>query len=150
MGWVDDLAGGLVGLDSAPLIYALEEHPAYVNELRPFLRALGEGRFRAVTSTVTLVEVLPQPLRRRDTALAARYETFLLNTRGLATLDLSVAAAREAAGLRAAYNLRTPDAAHLATAIAAGASHFLTNDARLARVTELRVLVLDALLAPGA
>lgn len=150
MGWIDDLTGSLVGLDSAPLIYALEAHPIYVRDLRRFLNALDEGRFRAVTSTVTLIEVLTQPLRHGDVALVRRYEALLLEDPGLATLDLSVAAAREAARLRAAYNLRTPDAAQLATAIAAGASHFLTNDARLTRVTELRVLVLDALLAPGA
>ena len=29
MGWVDDLLGQLVGLDTAPLIYYLETHPTY-------------------------------------------------------------------------------------------------------------------------
>ena len=137
--------GSVVGLDSAPLIYALEENPSYIPGMRAFLQALYEGHFRTVTSTVTLVEVLTHPIRQGNLALVARYEEFLLNTAGLAMLDLSVPAAREAARLRAEYNLRTPDAVQLATAITEGASHFLTNDSRLARVTELRVLVLDSL-----
>ena len=37
------------------------------------------------------------------------------------------------------------DAAQLATAISAGATSFLTNDARLARVRDVRVLVLAEL-----
>ncbi|MBK9715381.1 MAG: PIN domain-containing protein [Kouleothrix sp.] len=53
--------------------------------------------------------------------------------------------ADQAAELRASYGLRTPDALQIAAALAAGCTAFLTNDARLQRVTELRVLVLDEL-----
>lgn len=146
MGWVEPLHGRLVGLDSAPLIYLLEEHPVYRDRLRSFFDgALAAGLLQGVTSTVTLVEVLTRPLRQNDTVLVRRYETFLLDTRGLATVEVSPTVAREAAGLRAAYQLRTPDAILLATAITEGATHFLTNDARLVRVSEIRVLVLDDL-----
>jgi predicted nucleic acid-binding protein len=47
-----------------------------------------------------------------------------------------------AARLRARYGLRTPDAIHLATAVAARAEAFVTTDRRLARVRELEVRVL--------
>jgi predicted nucleic acid-binding protein len=65
------------------------------------------------------------------------------------TIDLSAPIAQEAARLRATYNLRTPDAIQLATAIHAGATTFLTNDERLAVVPDLNILVLDAL-RPGS
>ncbi|MCC5664290.1 hypothetical protein LC653_10260 [Nostoc sp. CHAB 5784] len=39
------------------------------------------------------------------------------------------------------YNLQLPDALQVAAAIIAGCEAFLTNDAALKRVTELRVLV---------
>jgi len=53
--------------------------------------------------------------------------------------------AEEAARLRAAHNLRTPDSIQMATALLAGAGYFLTNDAKLAAVPGMQVLTLDAL-----
>jgi predicted nucleic acid-binding protein len=47
--------------------------------------------------------------------------------------------------ISARYNLRTPDALHVATAIEAGCEAFLTNDSTLKRVREIRVLPLDEL-----
>ena len=58
MEWVADLSGKVVGLDSAPLIYFIEEHPAYLATVRPFFEALDRGEFTVVTSMVTLLEVL--------------------------------------------------------------------------------------------
>ncbi len=70
-------------------------------------------------------------------------QRFLLRSRNF-SLDLVTAdIAEQAADLRARYGLRTPDALQVATALAAGCAALLTNDARLQRVTELRVLVLD-------
>ena len=43
MGWVDDWHGQLVGLDTAPLIYYLEEHPTYLPLVDPFFDALARA-----------------------------------------------------------------------------------------------------------
>lgn len=53
--------------------------------------------------------------------------------------------AEQAADLRARYNLRTPDAVQIATAIDTGCDAFLTNDIALKRVTEICVIVLSEL-----
>ena len=53
--------------------------------------------------------------------------------------------AESAADLRARYNLRTPDALHVAAGIDARCDAFLTNDTGIKRVTEIAVLVLDEL-----
>jgi predicted nucleic acid-binding protein len=150
VGWVDVWYGQIVGLDTAPLIYYLEEHPTYLPLVDPFFDALARGDLHAVTSTVTLIEVLTQPLRHGDAALAAQYRSLLLNNRSIGMRAVSVAIAEQAARLRATYTLRTPDAVQLATALDAGASTFLTNDARLAAIPDLRVLVLDQLATPAA
>jgi predicted nucleic acid-binding protein len=53
--------------------------------------------------------------------------------------------AESAADLWARYNLRTPDALHVATAIDARCDVLLTNDAEIKRIREIVVLVLDEL-----
>lgn len=64
-------------------------------------------------------------------------------------VEPSVQICRMAARLRAKHGIRTPDAIHVATALATGATEFLTNDRGLSRVTEIRVLVLGTLLPDG-
>ncbi len=145
MEWVAALHGQIVGLDTAPLIYFIEKYPTYLDIVRPFFQAISRGEVKAVTSVVTLIEVLVHPLRCGDAGLAERYRDLLLNAEGLTTVAFSTEAAQEAARLRAIHNLRTPDAIQIATALCAGASCLLTNDARLAAVRDLRVLVLDEL-----
>ncbi len=145
MGWVEDLGGQLVGLDTAPLIYFMERHPYYHPRVAPFFVALEQRQLRRVASTLCLTEVLVQPLARKDAALAARYRRILLGQRVVDLAEVTADIVSEAARLRADFGLRTPDAVHLATALLAGATTFLTNDGRLARVPGLQVLILDQL-----
>ncbi len=75
MGWVDDLAGTVVGLDTSPFIYFyfIEKHSLWHPVVRPFFAALDNGLFEAVTSTVTLNEVSLLPLQRAEVDLALKY-----------------------------------------------------------------------------
>ena len=145
MGWVDDLRGHTVGLDTAPLIYFIERHPSYVIKLRSFFQAAERGEFRIVTSIVTLAEVLVHPLRngRRDLVLA--YRDVLLQSPNLSAVNMDPTIAEEAAQVRARYRIATPDAIQLATAKLAKARWFLTNDASLPHLPELEVLLVDQL-----
>lgn len=68
-----------------------------------------------------------------------------LDSPGFRTIDIDPVSAERAADLRARYGFRLPDALQLAVAIGERCEAFLPNDRRLARVTELRVLVLDDL-----
>jgi predicted nucleic acid-binding protein len=147
MEWIAQLQGYVVGLDSAPLIYFIEQNPTYLEMIRLFFRALNQGEFRVVTSVITLPEVLVYPLRQGNTTLAQQYRDILFNAEGLTTIQVSPDIAEVAAQLRAIHNLRTPDAVQMATAICEGASFFLTNDARLPSLPGLEVLVLEELRA---
>jgi hypothetical protein len=60
MEWLAQLQGQVVGLDSAPLIYFIEENPTYLEMTDAFFEAMVRGEFRVVTSVVTLLEVLVQ------------------------------------------------------------------------------------------
>jgi predicted nucleic acid-binding protein len=143
--WINALRGSTVGLDTGPLIYYIEEHPVFLTKISPFFEAAERNEFRIVTSLVTLIEVLVHPLREGRPELAKEYRNILLQSSALTAIPLDEGIAEEAAALRARHNLRTPDSIQLATAIRSGASWFLTNDAALANLSEISVLVLKQL-----
>ena len=141
MGFVEPLAGTVVGLDTTPLIYFIEKHEVYHPVVRPFFVALAAGKFTVVTSTITLVETLVHPIRTDHPEIAQRYREILLRAPQVTTYDVSPDIAQKAAEIRAIYQVRTPDAIQLATAFLGGATHFLTNDRALRKYTEIQILV---------
>jgi predicted nucleic acid-binding protein len=140
VGWVENLRGKTVGLDTAPLIFYIEDHPIYADILEPFFEAVNAGDIRVVTSTVTLLEVLVQPMKHGDDSLAHRYNDILLSSPYIFTVPVTPATAQTAAELRATSKLKTPDAIHLATAINHHASDFLTNDRDFGDFDALHIL----------
>ena len=147
MAWIDELRGQVVGLDTAPLIYFVERKQPYVDTVRPFFAALTAGEFRAVTSILTLSEVLVQPMNHNDTPLVDRYQDIILHTPGLVTMRVSRRIAERAAAIRAAHRrVRLPDAVQLATALVGRADFFLTNDIALPSLPGLKMLVVEDLL----
>ncbi len=147
MAWIDALKGKIIGLDTAPLIYFIEENPNYTSIVDPFFEALERREFRVVTSTITLLEVLVNPIKKNDAQTATKYRNILLKTRDLSLISLAQSIAEEAARLRAVYKLHIADAIEIATALNSKADFFLTNDKRLAIVSDLEILVLDDLKA---
>ncbi|NPV08078.1 MAG: PIN domain-containing protein [Anaerolineae bacterium] len=145
MDWLEPLRGDVVGLDTSVFIYFIQRHPDYMGVVRPFFAALDRHELDAVTSVVSLIEVLVQPLRHGDQRLASEYRDILLHADGLTTLPVTSSTAEMAARLRAEWGIRTPDAIQMATALQGGATHFLTNDHRLPRTTGLSLLILDEL-----
>lgn len=145
MGWVDDLRGKVVALDTAPLIYFIEAHPKYLPVILPFFQALDRDEFRAVTSTLTLLEVLVHPFRQKNTRLGEQYRAILLNARSVSLINVSVAVAERAALLRSQFNLATPDAIQLSAALEGGASYLLTNDFRFPTLPGLQIIMVDNL-----
>lgn len=136
-----------LGVDTAPLIYLVERNPAFVDAAREVLRRINDGAPRGVSSVVTLTEVLIVPKRAGRADLETACRDLLLNNDNFTLLPLDVAVAERAADLRARYNLKTPDALQVATALENGCQAFLTNDAGLRRVAEIRTLVLGELTA---
>ncbi len=134
-----------LAFDTSPLIYLIEKHPVYFDRMVFIIQAVHNTPIEGIASFLTLTEVLVQPLRAGNLTLAKDYEDILLNSVNFRLLPVDGPVARQAAHLRARYNLRTPDALHLATAITSGSDAFLTNDLDLKRVKDVRVIVLDEL-----
>ena len=131
--------------ETAPLIYYVEENPTYVAKMDAIITAIEDRPIEAVSSVITLTEVLTRPFKLGNANLAQEYRDILLHSGEFRLLPVTSRLAESAADLRARYNLRTPDALHVAASIDARCDAFLTNDTGIKRVTEVAVLVLDEL-----
>ena len=126
-------------LDTAPVIYFVERNPQFVDLVDPIFERLSAD-ITAVVSGITLSECLVGAIRL---GLADLEQAFVdvLQQEEVVFVEINAAIARETARIRVHYNLQLPDALQVAAALIAGCEAFLTNDAALKRVTELRVLV---------
>jgi predicted nucleic acid-binding protein len=143
VGLTSSLGAGPVGIDSAIVIYFIEEHPRFLPMILPLFREADQGKRQLVTSSITLLEVLVVPYRAGDRTLADRYEALLTRSRGIQLVDATRDQLRAAAQLRAATGVRTPDALQLVAALGSGCSAFVTNDRRLPAIPGLRIVQLD-------
>ena len=138
----------LLGLDAMVFIHHFEQEPLF-GPLATELLAAAEERRRCqlVTSTVALLELLVGPKRRGREDLCETYRAFLHSLSTLAVEPVTPRVADLGAGIRARYNVATPDSIHVATAIAADADAFVSEDGRLKRIAEIPVITLAEALA---
>jgi predicted nucleic acid-binding protein len=135
--WGDLSAGDLVVVDSAPLIYVLDDTPKLAPLFQGLFEAAEKDELRIAISAITLAEVLVGPLKQGRDALAKRYEKALGRFDIVpVTPDISVTAAR----LRASTGLRLPDALQAATVLEIEAVALVTHDRDFSRLKGLRVL----------
>lgn len=148
MGLAEQLTGLQVWIDTAPIIYFVEKHPVYLRIVRPVFTSIETGDIEAMTSTITLLEVLVHPFRKNNILLAEKYREILLDAEHFTTFEVLHSISENAARLRAQYGIKTPDALQFAGALVYGATKFVTNDADLKKVTEIEVLVIDDFIVP--
>lgn len=113
----------VTAFDADVLIYAAATGHPLGTRVRPLFR---QADFVGVGSVLLLAEVLAKPMRVDPTSPETSALVGLLARLDLRPLD--VATGRLALALASSYRLRAADAAHLATAVAAGADRFLTNN----------------------
>ncbi len=120
-----------VYVDANILIYIVEGNKALASELKQIVEALDAGVLRAVTSELTLAEVLIGSLRNGDQALAGTYRSLLTSSKVIRAVPVSVAILERSAAIRCNSTTLLPDAIHLATAELAGCKYMLTEDRQL-------------------
>ena len=130
-------------LDTSIFIYFVEQHPRYHLLCDHIFEAVEAGSVRASTSTLTLLEILVQPYRRKADDLVLRFYSLLQTYPNLGWVPLTLEIADLAARLRAECLPETPDSVQAASAICAGATGFVCNDADFRRVEEIECLVLE-------
>jgi predicted nucleic acid-binding protein len=135
--WGGLTVGDRVVVDSAPLVFLLDDHPEFAPRFEGLFRAFDGGELGLSLSVITVTGLLFGPLRAGDEALARRYE------KALETFDIvpvSMDIARTAARLRAAYELRLPDALQAATALECRAAALVTFDRDFSRLSGMKIL----------
>jgi predicted nucleic acid-binding protein len=135
-----------IALDTSVFIYQLEANPRYVGLTDPIFAWLEQPVHAAVTSTITMTELLVQPYRESGEQQAGEFYALLATYPNLDWIAPGLDIADIAARIRAAHRLRTPDALQAATAVHAQATGLITNDPVFARVDAFETLVLDHLL----
>ena len=117
----------MIYLDSCILIYAIEQHPKYVETVH---QAIATTDSEFVVSPLVKMECLVKPLMSGNNEIKKRYEAaFEL----LMTLSMPEEVYSDATLLRARFRLKTPDALHLSCAQYHNCSALWTNDNRLAK-----------------
>jgi predicted nucleic acid-binding protein len=135
-------------LDTCVWIYHFEQNVAFGKAADYVIEQLEAGRFQAVASELTLMELLVKPLQVGRQDAADDYETLLSHFPNLTLEPISREILLEAAALRARYRVRTPDAIQIATAFKSDATLAITNDEGWRNIAGIETLLL-ADLAPA-
>jgi predicted nucleic acid-binding protein len=135
-----------IALDTSIFIYHLQPNPKYLAYTDLIFSWLERPDSGAITSTITMTELLVLPYREGDEQLANDFYGLLSTYPNLEWIAPNLEIAELAARIRALHRLRTPDALQAATAIDSQATGLITNDAVFERVEEFQTLVLDELL----
>ena len=133
-----------IAVDANVLIYLLEGDERWGPAAWGLMKAVENGRVAAVLSAVGLAEVLTGPAKD-DLAHVERYNDEIRSIAGLKVVPFEGGLSPDAAVIRGVRRIGLSDAVHLATARAAGATAFVTNDRSLRSSTKLAVIYLDDL-----
>jgi hypothetical protein len=76
-------------IETAPLIYYIEENPTYVAKMDAIMAAIEDRSIEAVSSVITLTEVLTHPFKLGDTQLEQEYRNILLDSGGFRLLPVT-------------------------------------------------------------
>ncbi|MEW6076484.1 MAG: PIN domain-containing protein [Thermodesulfobacteriota bacterium] len=130
-------------LDTSIFIYFVERHPLYFDVCDEIFQKVEEGRIEAMTSTLTLMEVLVQPYRVKKEEIVLKFYALMTTYPNLKWIELTLGISDLAAKLRAEHSLKTPDAIQIASALSVGATGIVTNDKVFRKTNQIPCLVLD-------
>jgi predicted nucleic acid-binding protein len=129
-----------VYLDANVFVIALENPGAKSDHAWWIMQAVDDGKIVAVTSEITLAEVLVKPIEVGHRELTATYEAMIVSTDRFEVIPVRRDILMGAARLRARRNsIRLPDAIHVATALATSCRCVVSNDLRLHSIDGVRV-----------
>jgi predicted nucleic acid-binding protein len=129
-------------LDTNVWIYAIEGYSSYAKLLQEVFTQIDQGELVAVTSELTIAEVLVKPFQEDNLQVVQAYQSILQRSEKVKVIPINREILESAAKLRATTKLKLPDAIHLATAINQGAKTFITNDSGFKPMANIRIFQL--------
>lgn len=129
----------LIGLDTNIFIYQFQGNPQFGKHTQNIFSQLASNKIQAVTSIITFTEVLSF---KKSEEVISDLKSLLLEVPNLEMKDVSIDIAEEAARIRRTYGFHLPDAIQLATAINGKAAMFITNDTKLRKCKEIKIVSL--------
>lgn len=136
----------VVYLDTSIFIYFVEQYPRYYELCEAIFEEIETGRNKALTSTLTMLEILVQPYKLKRDDLVLMFYSLLTTYPNISWVDLTLDVSDLAAKIRAEHGLKTPDAIQISSAISYGAEGFICNDRSFRKVTDIDCLVIDELI----
>ena len=116
--------------DSMLFIYWLEDRAGYARRVDAIYTRMQQRGDRLITGAFTFGEVLAGVYRQGEVALAGETRSLLQNVVS-EVIPFTLETSDHYARIRATFDVKGPDAIHLACAAQAGADLFLTNDNEL-------------------
>jgi len=138
----------VLGIDSNLPIYLFEGEGPLADAAQAIIDGFDRGAVQGVMATVGLTEILTRPASLGDGALFERYARELTSIPNLRIVPLDQETAIDAAWGRSGGR-DLGDAVHVATARAAGATAFVTNDTRIRGRAGLEIILLSDLVVDG-
>jgi hypothetical protein len=86
-------------IETAPLIYYVEANSVYVARMDAIIEAVERNSIAAMSSVITLTEVLSQPIKLGNTRIELEYRNVLLHSNGFELLPTTTQIAELAANL---------------------------------------------------
>ena len=134
---------GVIALDSNIFIRALDDPGPLGKKAVQLLEDIKQTTPRVLVSVMVLEEFFVKVYKQRREKDLDVILDFILMGGLIQLVDINKKTALLAAKIRADYNIKAPDALHLASAIEAGADTFITTDKKLPRkVGKLTVKIL--------
>ncbi len=131
-----------IGLDSAGFIYFLEDNHRFGVLSEVVFELAEKNKLVIISSILVLVEVLTGYRKANDDASEREFKQMMREFPNIETYDLNYNLIDRIIDLRTKYNIKTPDAIHIATAIENKADAFITNDKGLRKIKEIKVVYL--------
>ena len=131
------------GIDSMCFIYHFEASDKYGELVKQIFLSLQDNKLTAVTSVLTLAEVLSYENLQKDKIAFEEEKSKLHSTPNLNIIPVDEKISEAASILKYHYSLSLPDAIQLATSVLNGQEVFISNDIKLKKVKEIKVIILD-------